>query len=303
MLFYLIKNLRAPFGVLFEPKRYYNNGVYAIMLWRPRYGTLTTAIHMREVHRVPIHNFGGLPELISESLTARLTMEHHDEASVSVFTSQAWRRMLDIRGPLEEMQTAGFEVYWAESARQIPDKGDLRDYWMRISSARHFLGTTPSYTLIREPILRLCHRLIACSIAKRSQTPEKVTVTDLFYLRGMEVSSINVPYMLVRYLRLFTAVRKSGVHISEGQFVARLAGYFGLLTAKILGGLTIIAPDLPVIDMTELVRLQICVELADTWAWVAIGPERQPDAAAGAPTDVKDTLIINEGGQADLTPA
>ncbi|GKF61201.1 hypothetical protein Tco_0181255, partial [Tanacetum coccineum] len=54
----------------------------------------------------------------------------------------------------------------------------------------------PSYTMIRDLILRLCHRLIACSIAGRSQAPEKVTVTDLFYLRGMDVDSVNVPYLL-----------------------------------------------------------------------------------------------------------
>ncbi|GKA21215.1 hypothetical protein Tco_0701204 [Tanacetum coccineum] len=126
---------------------------------------------------------------------------------------------------------------------------------MGISSARDFLGTTPSYTLIRDPILRPCHRLIACSIAGRSQVLEKVTMIDLFYLRGMDIGSVNIPYLLDRYLRLFAAGRKSGAHISEGQFVARLADHFGLLIAEILGGLTIIAPELLVIDMAELVRL------------------------------------------------
>ncbi|GKD34924.1 hypothetical protein Tco_1250433, partial [Tanacetum coccineum] len=56
-------------------------------------------IHMREVHRVPVFDFGGLLELMAEGLTARMTMEHRDEAGV-VFTSQAWRRMFDIRGLL-----------------------------------------------------------------------------------------------------------------------------------------------------------------------------------------------------------
>ncbi|GJZ79575.1 hypothetical protein Tco_0644412, partial [Tanacetum coccineum] len=37
---------------------------------------------------------------MAEGLTARMTMEHRDEADVSVFTSRAWRRMFDIRGPL-----------------------------------------------------------------------------------------------------------------------------------------------------------------------------------------------------------
>ncbi|GJR43789.1 hypothetical protein Tco_1311892 [Tanacetum coccineum] len=144
---------------------------------------------------------------------------------------------------------------------------------MGISSAGDFLGTTSSYTLIRDSILGLCHRLITCSIAGRSQAPVKVTVMDLFYLRGMDVGSVNVPYLLTRYLRLFAAGRKSGVHISDGQFVSRLAEHFGLLTAEILGGLT-----------------------------VAIGPERQPVAAVGAPAVAEYALIIDEGGQADPAP-
>ncbi|GKG59169.1 hypothetical protein Tco_0602878, partial [Tanacetum coccineum] len=67
-----------------------------------------------------------------------------------------------------------------------------------------------------------------------------------------------------------------------------MAQHFGLLTTEILGGLTVIALELPMIDMPELVRLQICVQLDYTWAWVAMGPERQPDAMAGAPAVAKD---------------
>nr|GEZ93266.1 hypothetical protein [Tanacetum cinerariifolium] len=65
-------------------------------------------------------------------------------------------------------------------------------------------------------MLRLCHRLIACSIAWRSHAPKKVIVTDLFYLRGKDVGSFNVPYVLARYLRLFSSGRKQGAMISEG---------------------------------------------------------------------------------------
>ncbi|GKF46065.1 hypothetical protein Tco_0135867 [Tanacetum coccineum] len=93
-------------------------------------------------------------------------------------------------------------------------------------------STPPSYTLIRDPTMRLCHRLIACSIAGRSQAPEKVTVTDLFYLRGIDADSVNVPYLLARYLRLFASGRKQGAMISGGQYVARLAEHFGLLTKE-----------------------------------------------------------------------
>ncbi|GKA11511.1 hypothetical protein Tco_0691057 [Tanacetum coccineum] len=195
-----------------------------------------------------------------------------------------------------------FLWYWSESERMIPVKEDLHDYWKDILTTGDFLGSPPSYTLIKDLILRLCHRMMAHSIAGRSQVIKKVTVTDLFYFRRMDVGLVNVPYLLARYLRLFATGRKIGAHIFSGQFVARLAEHFGLLTAEILGGLTVIAPELPIIDMAELMRLQICVQLDDTWAWVAMRPERQPDAAAGSPAVAEDAPAVNEGDQAIPAP-
>ncbi|GJZ51726.1 hypothetical protein Tco_0606241 [Tanacetum coccineum] len=117
----------APFGVPFDPKRYYKDCVCSKILRRPdialppreqryrflRYEGLEyldtdiadfegrlARIHRREVHRVPVFDFGGLPDLMAKGLSGRMLVEHRDKASVSVFTSRAWRRMLDIRGPL-----------------------------------------------------------------------------------------------------------------------------------------------------------------------------------------------------------
>nr|GEV53813.1 hypothetical protein [Tanacetum cinerariifolium] len=71
--------------------------------------------------------------------------------------------------------------------RLIPDKGDLRDYWIEISSGREFLGPALSYVLIRDPMRRLCHKMIAYNISGRGHAPEKVTGVDLFYLRSMDL--------------------------------------------------------------------------------------------------------------------
>ncbi|GJU79457.1 hypothetical protein Tco_1281822 [Tanacetum coccineum] len=71
------------------------------------------------------------------------------------------------------MVEAGFGAYWAGSDRLILDKGDLRDYWIEISSGRDFLGPAPSYVLIQDPMRRLCHRIIAYSISGRGQAPKK----------------------------------------------------------------------------------------------------------------------------------
>ncbi|GJZ48974.1 hypothetical protein Tco_0603164 [Tanacetum coccineum] len=178
-------------------------------------------IYTREIHRVHVVDFQGMPELLRDGLFARMAMEHRDEAG-------SWSRGED-----------------------VPRNGDIHDYWRDISTDGDFLGPPPSYTLIRDPVLRLCHRMMAHNIVGRSQAPEK---------------------------------------------------YFGLLTVEHLGGLTVIAPELLMIDMAELVRLQICVQLDDTWAWVAMRPERQPDATVGAPVVAEDAPAVDKGDQAVLAP-
>ncbi|GKE65621.1 hypothetical protein Tco_1519782, partial [Tanacetum coccineum] len=158
-------------------------------------------------------------------------------------------------------------------AKEIAEDG-FETYW-------DFLGDTPSYTYIRDPMRRLCHKLISCSISCRGQAPEKVTGTDLFYLRSIDQGTVNFSYLLAQYLFRHAEGRKSGSEMSEGHFIGHLTAHFGMVSDEGLIGLTITACEPPMIDMDELVKLNICVRLDDTWAWVAPGLERQPVAAVG----------------------
>ncbi|GJY24848.1 hypothetical protein Tco_0398506 [Tanacetum coccineum] len=206
-------------------------------------------IYGQEIHRVQVVDFLGMPELMRDVLFARMRMEHRDDAGVVVFTSRAWGRLFDTRGPLVRELILEFLIT-LRFREVLLDFNSLGKRWSP-PVLLDFLGPPPSYTLFKDPVLRICHRMMAHSIAGRSQAPEKVTVTDLFYLRGLDVRS----------------------------FVARLAQHFGLPTAKILGGLTIIAPELSIIDMAE-----------------------PPDAAVGAPTVVEDAPAADEGDQAIPAP-
>ncbi|GJZ35575.1 hypothetical protein Tco_0581392 [Tanacetum coccineum] len=47
-------------------------------------------------------------------------------------------------------------------------------------------------------------------------------------------------------------------------------------------------------------RSQAPEKLDDTWAWIAIGPERQPDVADGAPAVAEDAPAVDEGDYARL---
>ncbi|GJR19789.1 hypothetical protein Tco_0968316 [Tanacetum coccineum] len=128
--------------------------------------------------------------------------------------------------------------------------------------------------IYRDPLRRLCHRLIAVNILGRGQAPKKVTDTDLFYLRSMdEGTTIIVPYLLAQYLFRHTEGRKRGARMSSGHSVGCLAEHFGL---------------------------RICERLGDTWAWVAPRPKRQQVVAAGVAQ--ADQEIPEEGVQADPTP-
>nr|GEV38785.1 hypothetical protein [Tanacetum cinerariifolium] len=115
---------------------------------------------------------------------------------------------------------------------------------------------------------RMLIELIAYNIAGRSQAPDKVTMIDLFYLRGMNVGSVNIPYLLARYLRLFASGRKRE---------------------------TVIVQDLHMIDIAEMARLQICEELDDTWAWAILAPVHAPKPhAAGLARTIRQRTSLEK---------
>ncbi|GJS74406.1 hypothetical protein Tco_0707247 [Tanacetum coccineum] len=167
-------------------------------------------------------------------------MDHTRGDGQVVFASHAWRRLFGIRGPLVRELILEFfstcriaQAYWDESSRMITSKADLRGYWDEISSSRDFLTTVPFYTHIRDPLRRLCHHLIAFTIARRAQ-----------------------------YLFRYAEGSKQGARMSKGHFITRLAEHFGLITEESIRGLTVVVHDLTMIDMDELVRLHICERVA-----------------------------------------
>ncbi|GJW42937.1 hypothetical protein Tco_0071736 [Tanacetum coccineum] len=218
--------------------------------------------------------------------------------------SMTWRQFILALGlhTSKKMAEDGFSAYWLGSKRVIPDKGDLSNYWVEISSGREFLRGAPSYTYIRDPVRRLCHRLILYNISGRGQAPKNVTATDIFYLRSMDQGAANIPYLLAQYLFKHAEGRKNDARLSGGHFIGSLAHHFGLVNDDGLRGLSVVTRELPLIDIGKLVKLKICMEIGDDWAWVAQGTERQPVVAAATPRGAKDALDVDKGAQAVPAP-
>ncbi|GKE87197.1 hypothetical protein Tco_1564672 [Tanacetum coccineum] len=247
------------------------------------YGQRLEMIWGRSVNRVHVLDFIGLTEGMRRTLADRLRMDYTGDEGHELFTKMG----LDVADTLcFQLGGAKRRMTWSE--RVIPDKGDLRDYWIEISSNRDFLGPAPSYVFIQDPMRRLCHRMISCIISGRGQAPEKVIGVDLFYLRSMDQGTANVPYLLAQYLFRHAEGRKSGARLSGGHFIGRLAAHFGLVSDHGLRGFLVVTHKLPLIDLHELRRLNICERIGDIWAWVAPGLERQPDVAVGATRAAED---------------
>ncbi|GJX43552.1 hypothetical protein Tco_0260228 [Tanacetum coccineum] len=199
--------------------------------------------------------------------------------------SMTWRQFILDLGlhTSKEIVEDEFSAYWLGSERVIPDKGDLSDYWVEISSGMEFFRGAPSYTYIRDLVQRLYHRLISYSISGRGQAPKKVTATHLFYLRSMDRGAANVSYLLAQYLFKHVEGRKSDARLSRGHFIGCIAHHFGLVNDDGLRGLSFVTRELLLINMGK-------------------GAKRQPVAAAAAPGGAKDALDVDEGAQAIPAP-
>nr|GEY32910.1 hypothetical protein [Tanacetum cinerariifolium] len=96
----------------------------------------------REVNRVHVLDFARLTGGMRQTLADRLSMVYIGDDEEALFTSDTWRRLFEVRGPLlggarrrmtwrqfilalglhseEEMAEAGFGAYWSGSAQAVP---------------------------------------------------------------------------------------------------------------------------------------------------------------------------------------
>nr|GFD04083.1 hypothetical protein [Tanacetum cinerariifolium] len=95
-----------------------------------------------------------------------------------------------------------------------------------------------------------------------------LSLTYSIYIAWTE-GAANVLYLLAQYLFRHAKGRKSSARLSGGHFIRRLTHHFGLVSDDGLRGLSVVTCELPLIDTGELIKLNICMEIGDDWAWVA----------------------------------
>ncbi|GJW50693.1 hypothetical protein Tco_0092044 [Tanacetum coccineum] len=224
----------------------------------------------RQVNRLHILDFEGLTSNMRHDLAERMRMVYTGDDRQEVFVSHAWMRLFGIRAPLvQEFILEFFSTFRIEDEMGLDVAGSL---CFQLGGARRSmtwrqfilaLGLHTAREMAEDGFGAYC-------IYGRGQAPEKVTTTDLFYLRSMDRRAANILYLLAQYLFRHAVGRKSDARLSRGYFIGCLAHHFGLVSNDGLRGLSVMA---------------------------SLGPERQQVAAAGAPGVAEDAPAVDEGDQ------
>ncbi|GJT29460.1 hypothetical protein Tco_0687602 [Tanacetum coccineum] len=104
--------------------------------------------------KLPLSDMAPLPPRDHRHLWLHYQVEGYTEEIVHDFKQRLETIFALGLHTAEEMAEDRFGAYWLGSERLILDKGDLSDYWVKISSGRDFLRGAPSYTYIRDPVRR-----------------------------------------------------------------------------------------------------------------------------------------------------
>ncbi|GJS74859.1 hypothetical protein Tco_0707700 [Tanacetum coccineum] len=249
----------------------------------------------RQVNRVHILDFEGLTPEMRQDLAERMRMVYTRDDGQEVFVSHAWRRLFGIRAPLvQEFLLEFFSTCRIGDGMGLDVVGTL---------CFHLGGARRSMTW-RQFILALDLHTVeetaedgfrAYWLGSERLVPDKGDLSDYWV-------EISYGMEFLRGAPSHAEGRKSDARLFRGHFIGGLAHHFGLVSDDGLRGLSVVARELPLIDMGELVRLNICIEIGDDWAWVAPRPERQQVAVTSAPRAAEDAPIVDEDVQDDPAP-
>ncbi|GKB28201.1 hypothetical protein Tco_0867602 [Tanacetum coccineum] len=197
-----------------------------------------------------------------------------------LFTSDAWRRLFEIRAPLVQE----FILKFLSTCR-------MSDTEMRLDVVDNLcfqLGGARRRMTWRQFILGLglhtdeeiakdgfgaywlgSERVIPDEGALRDYYIEISSNRDFLgsapsYVFIQDPGTANVPYLLAQYLFRHAKGMHSGARLSKGYFIGRLAAHFGQVSDQGLRGLSVVTREFLLIDLHELGRLNVCERIGDT---------------------------------------
>ncbi|GJV66539.1 hypothetical protein Tco_1482048 [Tanacetum coccineum] len=102
----------------------------------------------------------------------------------------------------QEMNNNLFEFFRDACVRNKTNNYNPAAYCIDITTQNHYDSRHPPYyTIIKNPIRRLVHKLLTLSVAGRHNAKEKVTLEYLFFLHSMDGGAlVDVPWNIAKFL-------------------------------------------------------------------------------------------------------
>ncbi|GJS11986.1 ribonuclease H-like domain-containing protein [Tanacetum coccineum] len=159
----------------------------------------------------------------------------------------------------DELEEDGFNVYFERGLRS-DEQFNAQDYWLSISREEN-LGLSKSYTsTIRNPILRVIHKMITYSLCQRTTRYDKIQKNDLWLFSMFDARHqnryANVDLVIARWMKRKGAGTQKESQICCGQFISKIDKKCRVLTEDVVRSLSapIYCRDLDTITLRDLIN-------------------------------------------------
>ncbi|GKA29358.1 retrotransposon ORF1 [Tanacetum coccineum] len=184
-----------------------------------------------------------------------------------------------------ELEEEGFNVYF-EGGLRSDGHFNAQDYWLSISREEH-LGLSRSHTAtIKNPILRVIHKMITYGLCQRTTGYDKVQKNDLWLLSMFDARHqngyANVAWVIARWMKRKGAGTQKETQICRGQFISKIARKCRVLTEDVVRSLSapIYCRDLDTTTLRYLIDSEGRLILEDPQSGVPrVGIPRPPRAS------------------------
>ncbi|GKA59413.1 retrotransposon ORF1 [Tanacetum coccineum] len=135
-----------------------------------------------------------------------------------------------------ELDEEGFNVYF-EGGLRSDEHFNAQEYWLSISREEN-LGLSRSHTsTIRNPILRVIHKMITYGLCQRTTRYDKIQKNDLWPLSVFDSrhqnGHANVAWLIARWMKRKGAGTQKKSQICCRQFISKIARKYMVLTEHV----------------------------------------------------------------------
>nr|GEW19697.1 hypothetical protein [Tanacetum cinerariifolium] len=157
-----------------------------------------------------------------------------------------------------ELEEEGFNVYF-EGGLRNDEHFNAQDYWLSISREKN-LGLSRSHTsTIRNPILRVIHKMITYGLCQKTTGYDKIQKNDLWLLSMFDARHqngyANVAWVIAGWMKKKGAGTQKESQTCCGQFILKIARKCMVLTEDVVRSLSalIYCRDLYTITFRDLI--------------------------------------------------